>query len=175
MDNPFAIRDIAPPVESLPSSPVWPWLLVVLAALGVVAVLIRVLRKAEPEAVPELTPPPLTALEIALRALDALLNEHLIEGGETKRFFARLNMILRVFLLDQFSLQAPVQTTSELIESCVEAALIEGEGRERLATFLRECDVFKFADVVARQNVARRAHRACGDLLTVLAVEREGA
>ena len=116
MDNPFVIRDIAPPIETLPDAAIWPWLAIPLLFLAGI-LLYRFSRKAEPEP-PTIPPPPLvTPRDTALQALDALMSEKLIERGEMKLFFTKLNMILRVFLGGHLRMQALVQTTSEILRS----------------------------------------------------------
>ncbi|MDP6523065.1 MAG: hypothetical protein QGI24_03960 [Kiritimatiellia bacterium] len=227
MDDPFVIRDIAPPIETLPDTAIWPWLIIPLLLVAGV-LLYRFFRKAEPE--PAETPLPqltVTPMQTALQALDALMIEKLIESGETKLFFTKLNMILRVFLSDRLDLKAPVQTTSEILRAGVYqhweqpvAAVREAadppissakerpaaggtelaryrvppslEGRDSgtgastsvvnlddcsfsdlLAPFLRECDLFKFANVMAQADIARRAHGTCRALVIAIGEKKE--
>jgi hypothetical protein len=222
MDDPFVIRDIAPPIETLPDTAIWPWLIIPLLLVAGV-LLYRFFRKDEPE--PAETPLPqltVTPMQTALQALDALMTEKLIESGETKRFFTKLNMILRVFLSDRLDLKAPVQTTSEILRSGVcqdweqpVAAVREAPAPEQarcrasadppissaeerpaaggtpasasvvnlddcsfsdlLAPFLRECDLFKFANVMAQADIARRAHGTCRALVIAIGEKKEEA
>jgi len=172
MDNLFDIKDIAPPIESLPGAPIWPWIVM---AILLAAVLLYIFRSKKPvtENIAPPSPPP-SPLQTALHSLESLLTENLIENGATKIFFTRLNMILRIFLKDLSNLPVPAQTSSELILSGSLTAKMSEAARKRFAAFLQECDLFKFADIKAQPDIALRAHKACRNLITTIA-EEQGA
>ena len=169
MDDPMAIRDIAPLIESLPGASAWFWILFLMAASFI---FYKYSWKAEQIAT-SAPPPPPTALQIALLALDTLLAEQLIENGQTKLYFTKLNMILRVFLMNQFDVQAPLQTTAELINSDTCMVSINDDAMKLFTSFLRECDLFKFADIKAQSEIARKAHDRCKDLVSTIASKKE--
>jgi hypothetical protein len=170
MDNLFKIKDIAPPVETLPGTTLWPW---IGAALIFSALLLYIFRRktqtvksAEPPA------PPFSPLQTALKALEFMLSENLIENGETKLFFTRLNIILRIFLKEISKLPVTAQTSSELILSDGLTAEMSDTAKRSFAAFLQKCDLFKFADIEAMPDIARSAHKACRNLITTIADER---
>lgn len=163
MDDPFAIRDIAPPVESLSTAGIWPWLFFALLLTSIV--IYKLTRKTRPESMAPKPVPQPTPLESALSALDSLLSEKLIEKGRTKLFFTKLNMLLRIFLASQLKAQALLQTTSELLASDVFTRALDDDCRSLFAAFLAECDLFKFADITAQSNIARTAHDTCRALI----------
>lgn len=172
MDDLLAIRDIAPPIESLPGWPAWPWVILSLLVLAVFIYYRKTRRNViTPEPVPETQSP----LQSAIKALDVLLAEQLIEHGRTKLFFTKLNMILRIFLSEEFKFQALIQTTSELISSDVHSLTIDDNCSKLFVSFLRQCDLFKFADITAQPVIAREAHRSCLALVNLIDSNKEKA
>ncbi len=169
MDNLFAIKDIAPPIENLPSTAIWPWI----AAAVVIAAFLsfKLLRKKEPLPLPEPSVA-LSPLQVALRELDALLAEELIANGSTKQFFTRLNIILRYYLTKTFNLPITSQTTSELLRSDSCIAEMSEDCQKYFATFLKECDLFKFANIKSKPNIAHDALTACRNLIVTIAEGR---
>ncbi len=206
MDNLFTIKDIVGPIETLPQAPLWPWI------VGVVIIFVayKFLRKTKPDIIPEPLPAKLSPLKVALRELEALLTEKLIEEGSTKLFFTKLNMILRTFLKATYKrenceitthirtkeiptpetlLMEPgcphpgessnllktdisSQTTSELLHSNSIREKMSDDCRRQFSVFLNECDLFKFADIKARDEISSNAHKACRNLIVAIARER---
>jgi hypothetical protein len=173
MDNPFAIKDIAPPIESLQTGrpTLWIWLALALIIAGFV--IYRKMHKitAPPQPVP-LPPPTVTALQEALRRIDKLIAEKLIESGATKEFFTKLNHILRTFLQDEYISAASALTTSELLHNKSFQTEISDNCRPKLDAFLKQCDLFKFADIKAQPQIAINACKVCRDLIVSIAAER---
>ena len=174
MDNIFSIRDIAPPVESLPESHVLLfWLLTALATALAITIIVYIRKKRAPlpaqPVVIEKTP-----LQIALAAIDSLLSEKLVENGQSKIFFTRLNLILRDFLSSSNLINAASLTTSELLQSDTNITKINNKARTLFESFLHLSDVFKFADITAQISVAAAAADECRKLIRSIATATEG-
>ncbi len=148
------IKDVAEP----PPSPARLWWIAggaaaIVAAIALVTWLIRRRRFA-----PADRPPPLiTAHELALRRLNELMAQRLIERGLIKPFYESASLILRRYIEDRFGLHAPERTTEEfLLESRASALLSEGDVAA-LERFLEHCDLVKFAKLPATPEQASGA------------------
>ncbi|MBU0606732.1 MAG: hypothetical protein KKI08_02550, partial [Armatimonadetes bacterium] len=83
--------------------------------------------------------------EWALAELEKLLAEKLLEGGNFRAFYYRLNELVRQYVERGFDVAAPEQTTEEFFIS-VRAELILGpEEKRSLGRFLTACDMVKYA------------------------------
>jgi hypothetical protein len=168
--NILTIHDIAPPVESLPATPVWPWFILAAAVLLAV-LLVRHLRYRQPPtpaAAPE--PPTLSPMQIALNELDRLMNKKLIENDRSSIFFTELNMILRRFLKNTFpenGLPPTASSSSEILP--IITKLNKPQLNTIFKSFLQDCDVFKFADITAQPDIARKAADTCRKLIIEIA------
>ncbi len=89
---------------------------------------------------------PVSAHLIAWRQLHELLAEKLPERGELKTFFARISDVVRTYIENRFGLHAPKLTTEEFLASMNRSAPFAPEHRELLDSFLRHCDLVKFAE-----------------------------
>ena len=121
------VRDILPPA-SLPtlSSSMMPWLLPVIAAILVIAAMLVLRRRREPD-IPEAArqPPHLAALiELSNLRQDGISGDVGIE-----RFHIKLAAILRRYLQDGHDLAAPLKTTEELLAD----ATLNEDSRLRIA------------------------------------------
>jgi hypothetical protein len=143
-DSSSEIADIKP-VHKLPGRvPRWLWV-----ALGtaVTAFLIGVISsrlwKNREMIVPQ--PPPLPPHVIAFRALEALKNKGLLEKDGCNPFYTELSAILRNYLEGRFRLNAPEETTEEIVEEMSRSNELNGLQRNILQDFLRQADIVKFA------------------------------
>lgn len=89
--------------------------------------------------------PPVPPHLIAFRALEALKNRGLLEKDECKPFYIELSMILRYYLEGRFNLNAPDETTEEIIEEMSTSPELNGAQRNILQEFMRQADIVKFA------------------------------
>jgi hypothetical protein len=89
--------------------------------------------------------PPIPPSVIALRALEALKNRGLLEQDECKPFYIELSMILRSYLEGRFNLNAPDETTEEIVEEMSTSPDLNGTQRNILQDFMRQADIVKFA------------------------------
>ena len=84
--------------------------------------------------------------ELAYRQLQEILEENLIERGESKLFFSKLSDVVRGYIENRFGIQAPKRTTEEFLADISRDALFSDEHKGLLTAFLRECDLVKFAE-----------------------------
>ena len=142
-----ASREIADikAVHKLPGRvPTWLW---VAAGTALVAFLVGLvssrLWKNRKRIIP--TAPPIPPHTIALRALDALKKKGLLEKDECNPFYTELSMILRTYLEGRFNLNAPDETTEEIVEEMSASPELTGTQRNILQDFMRQADMVKFA------------------------------
>lgn len=158
------IRDIKDLV-AVPGLPWWAWLLIALAVVGSAALVYWwSQRPRRAMAVPPSPPPPPPAAT-ARRALQALLDEGLIERGEVDRFYTRLSDIVRQYLEGQFRLRAPERTTEEFLQEITHEPRLSAPQRSLLGEFLQESDLVKFARHQPGADDMRRGHAAATRLV----------
>lgn len=85
------------------------------------------------------------AHELAYNEIRLLVEEGLIDKGEIKLFYQRISGILRRYIENRFGLRAPEQTTEEFLSGLEAAIDFPEEYKPLLNTFLRHCDLVKFA------------------------------
>ena len=73
------------------------------------------------------------------------LNGSLKSLGDPPVFCTRISDALRVFLEEQFGLQAPDRTTEEFLQHLEPASPLSTDQQQSIATFLARCDLVKFA------------------------------
>ncbi len=138
------IADIKP-TRKLPGRiPRWTW--VVLGATTVaflVGLITSKLWKNREKLIPQA--PPIPPHVIALGALQALKNKGLLEQDECKPFYTELSLILRSYLEGRFHLNAPDETTEEIVEEMSRSPELSGSQRNILQEFMRQADMVKFA------------------------------
>lgn len=88
----------------------------------------------------------LPAHDLAYRQLQEILDEKLIERGESKLFFSKISDVLRNYIENRFGLLAPRRTTEEFLGDISRDAPFPAEQRELLGVFLQDCDLVKFAE-----------------------------
>ena len=135
------ILDVKPP-----SKPLLPWLIggiVALLALAAVILFISKRKHIGPNIkVAPAVPPHLTAL----RRLDALLTQNLVEQGLHKEFYNAISEILRDYIEARFGLRAPERTTEEFLEELRNKPnVLSSRHTELLCNFLNHTDLVKYA------------------------------
>jgi len=133
------------PVQKLPARvPRWIWVMLGSAATAFLIGLAtsRLWKKRE-----QLLPsaPPVPPYVIALNALKSLMNKGLLEQDECKPFYTELSLILRTYLEGRFHLNAPDETTEEIVEEMSRSPELNGAQRNILQEFMRQADMVKFA------------------------------
>lgn len=160
------IHDIKPPVALPRSYKIWigcgAILGVLLLASGVLLVMIRKRRLAARALALKRVPPH----EIAFNELEALVNEHLIEKNEVKRFYHGISAIFRRYIENRYSLKAPELTTEEFLSSLKNNSHFTGSQNESLNEFLRYCDLVKFAEHQPEAGDIQKTFDTCRNFIS---------
>ncbi len=124
--------------------PRWVWIVLGAALVAFLAGLITSrLWKDRKQRTPE--PPPLPPHVIALNALQALWDKGLLEKDECNLFYTELSMILRIYLDGRFQLNAPDQTTEEIVWEMSRSVELNQAQQDILQEFMKQADRVKFA------------------------------
>ncbi len=145
--------------HKLPSRiPAWLWMI---PAVALIAFLIGLIASKLWKAREMLTPsaPPIPPHVLAFRALDALKNKELLEKGESKPFYTELSLILRTYLEGRFKLNAPDETTEEIVEEMSRSIELNGSQQNILQDFMRQADEVKFAKGHPDRNTMESAFK----------------
>lgn len=133
------------PIQKLPGR-VPPWLYISLgAALAafLVGLITSKVWKNRETLIPKA--PPVPPHIIAFKALEALKGKGLLEKDECNPFYTELSVILRSYLEGRFTLNAPDETTEEIVEEMSKSPELNGTQRNILQDFMRQADMVKFA------------------------------
>jgi hypothetical protein len=143
-DASSAIADIKP-MHKLPGRiPHWIWVMLGVAACAfLVGLISSKLWKHRKVIIPRA--PPIPPHILAFRALEILKNKGLLEKDECNPFYTELSLILRTYLDGRFHLNAPDETTEEIVEEMSKSPELNGTQRNILQDFMRQADMVKFA------------------------------
>ncbi|MEE9367301.1 MAG: hypothetical protein V3V05_00400 [Pontiella sp.] len=132
-------------VHHLPGRiPAWLWMIPAVAAIAFLSGLISSkLWKNRATLIPGA--PPIPPHVLAFRALEVLKNKGLLEQDECKPFYTELSLILRTYLEGRFDLNAPDETTEEIVAEMSKSIDLDGTQRNILQDFMRQADEVKFA------------------------------
>ena len=117
------------------------WIAMALLLLLLVLGVLRLVKRLHREAVLRRLSP----RERALRELDELLSQRLLEKERIKDFYLELTMIVRRYVERQHGVRAPEQTTEEFLASISRNPTFPAETTGRLKEFLESADLVKFA------------------------------
>ncbi|MBW1893827.1 MAG: DUF4381 family protein [Deltaproteobacteria bacterium] len=158
----YKIHDIQPPLKLPFSLPIW----VYAVCFAVIAILIVlsffVFRRRRLQTIKEIKVDP---GEIALRELEALVSEKLEEKGETKRLYHGVSNILRRYIERCFGIHAPEQTTEEFLAGLEKGSRFPDKYNRLLKTFLRYCDLVKFAEHQPQRDDIQNAFGSCREFI----------
>jgi len=158
------IRDIKGP-ERGPRDyrPLWLAGGVLLALLAIVAAVywLRSRRRAAETMAARRRP----AHEVALEALESLRRAGLLEAERHAEYYVQLSAIVRAYLEGRFRLRAPEMTTEEFLQAAQASPELAAEHRGKLARFLAEADLVKFARHRPTMEESERAHTAARELV----------
>lgn len=127
-----------------PSNPYLPWIIAG-AALLVMGALVYFLMKRKQQPKPRAQPvSKLTPYEEAMQSLEELRKSQLVQKGEVKQYYTRLNDILRWYVTRKFNFSSLEKTNEELILQLRQMRLGNDEFTQ-LAQALRMADFVKFA------------------------------
>ncbi|MEN7972318.1 MAG: hypothetical protein ABFR47_00635 [Verrucomicrobiota bacterium] len=138
------IADIKP-IHKLPGRiPPWLWISLLVALIAFLVGLISSrLWKHRAAIIP--SAPPIPPHVLAFQALGALKGKGLLDKDECKPFYTELSIILRTYLEGRFNLNAPDETTEEIVEEMSKSPELNGSQRNILQEFMRQADMVKFA------------------------------
>jgi len=122
----------------------WIVAFVSLASLALVIWLVRKKRLFKPRGVQDQKTPVLSPYEEALRQLDDLQRQNLLETGAIKTYYIRLGDIFRLYLYRRLGIQSLAETSEEMISQLRRLALSKQQFSE-LSDTLRMSDFVKFA------------------------------
>lgn len=94
----------------------------------------------------------------AMRGLERLAA--LLRPEESRAYGIRSTAVLRRYIERRFGLHAPFQATEEFLVAAGGSSLLPAADRERLAGFLRWCDLLKFGRAVADAEELGKLHAA---------------
>jgi len=143
------IRDIKGPV----SYRNWTYFFIILSSIPVIIailILIRFLISRKKTRVA--STPPVPAHEIAIKALNKLMNKNYLEKGETQQHYFELSNIVRHYLENRFQLKAPEMTTEEFLSILRKSEVIDSDQKNLLRDFLSHCDIVKFAKYMPKET-----------------------
>ena len=153
------VMDIAGPVSV--QDPI-PWLtygiLLVLLAIAAGAAYWYKFVRVVPGPPPPLPVPPHVR---ALEALEAIQREKLVEKGLYKEYYIRVSDVLRHYMEDEFQLRAPERTTEEFLAEIQHNAVLGLQEQLLLRSFLRHCDLVKFAKAEPSSEEIRETFQTC--------------
>lgn len=135
------LRDIYPPINYIP----WPWIVAGLLAAAAAAALLH--RRFGGRAAPWAAPPWTDTRTPHSRALDrlgAVRRSPLAAAGKLKEYYIGLTSVLRLYLFEEFGIEADLMTTSDLSRA------LKRTGADLKTTltareFLQKADLVKFA------------------------------
>ena len=160
-------------VRKLPDViPRWVWIVLGAALVAFLAGLITSrLWKNRKQRTPE--PPPLPPHVIALNALQALWDKGLLEKDECNLFYTELSMILRIYLDGRFQLNAPDQTTEEIVREMSRSLELNQAQQDILQEFMKQADRVKFAKDHPDRQTMENAFNTTKQFITETKVENE--
>lgn len=167
------LNKIKPPVPLPRSRTIWLWAGMIGAALILSMVVVMILIKRRKRTRGEDSGPSLPAHELAYDALDRLIKEDLINQGEIKIFYQRISGIVRQYIENRFRLRAPEQTTEEFLAGMETARDFPKEYQTLLKSFLKHCDLVKFAEYQPGPDDIQKTFDSCRAFIEGTA-EREG-
>ena len=112
------------------------------------------------------------AHEIAFQELEKLIADNLIDSGKLKLFYFRINIILRHYIEDRFSLNAPEQTTEEFLEELkIRKDVFTTGQKDLLKDFLNHSDLVKFADLNPTSDDIQKTFDKCKEFILATKLE----
>ena len=148
VDTTKAIMPIKGPIKSpITWQEIAPWLLLGLAIVGMIVFLIYYFkRKSKQEPVFKLkSKPKIPPHIIALNGLEKLKSKKLWQEGKFKQYYTELIDIIRVYLDDQFGIDAMEMTSEEINQMVAHEDKIDKNIKVKLAEALSVSDLVKFA------------------------------
>ena len=151
------------------------WIIIVIAA-GIIAYIMGRLstRLWKNRISTKPVPPHVPAHLNALRELEALRAGPLMQAQQSEPFVTELSRILRRYLEARFQLNAPDQTTEEILADLTHSPTLSDQQQRILNTFLQQADVVKFAKGEWEQNAMEEAFQTTRTFVQETAQHPEG-
>lgn len=133
--------------DGLPPKTPIPWI-AILSSVAILAVIVAIwyFAKRPPKAERVRAVPVQPPHKIALRELDDLLAQQLIEKGFYKQFYDRISEILRDYIERRFNLKAPERTTEEFLQELrVSQDIFSKQHLLLLNNVMKHTDLVKYA------------------------------
>jgi hypothetical protein len=146
----------------------WLALLSALGILGTVAWLMWKRRNRRAHSIP--AAPPQDLLDMAEAELRRLLARDFPDNKQVKPFYVLLSDIVKRILEAGYGIHTAEQTTSEIMDALDLASGKNPEDMERIDSFLRRCDVVKFAKYIPSTTEHESAVK---DALGILEISRK--
>ena len=108
--------------------------------------------------------PPRPAHEVALEALQRLVESDLLAEGKIKLYYSELSEIIRAYIENRFEIPALEMTTYQLLDNLTRRRF-DSELIEMMREFLELCDLVKFAKYGPSQEEHDRATRIAFDFV----------
>ncbi len=138
------IADLKPVQKLKGRIPSWIWISLLVALIAfLIGLISSKLWKHRAVILPQV--PVIPPHVLAIQALADLKRKGLLENEECNPFYTELSLILRTYLDGRFSLNAPEETTEEIIEQLSTSPELDGNQRNILQDFMRQADMVKFA------------------------------
>jgi hypothetical protein len=168
--NQMKLHDIRPPVALPGKIAPWEWAVGMggLAVIGgLIFFIVHKLRKERQRVAEKRLPPH----EIAFNELERLIAQQFVEKGEVKLFYYEITNILRHYIENRFSINAPEQTTEEFLEGLQTNVSFPEKYKELLKIFLMHCDLVKFAAYQPTTNDIQSTFNSCRDFISETKIE----
>ena len=166
------IRDMTA-LASFPT-PLWPWVMLALAALVVMGGLVyywRQRHQEEPRSEPDAAPdrPRVAPVEVARRRLRRLRRTTDLNAlDEPKSFYVELSDLLRTYLAHRLQIPALERTTHELMETLRQHPEAPASTTEHIRSVLEQADLVKFADATPTPSEHRAALETTASVLDAI-------
>lgn len=118
--------------------------------------------------------PPRPPHEVALEALEQLVQGSLLQTGQVKQFYIQISEIIRRYIEGRYFIPAIEMTTTQLIDAMKEAE-IESEVVQLVEDFLLACDLVKFAKYIPTEAENQKAIAQAFEIVnrTKIVIEEE--
>lgn len=123
---------------------VLPWVLMLMAIVGVIYLIVKLLRK-KPATIPEMIIPKEEAHIVALKKLDEIRKSKLWLHGREKEYHTQLTEVLREYIESIFEIPAPEMTSEEMFSHLSDLKSTNQVAWQSIKQVLTLADLVKFA------------------------------
>ncbi len=133
------VRDIYPPFEFFS---IWKTIIIFLIIAAIITGIIFLVRKKSAPIIQKIkAKKEKTPYQKALKNIRLLKASGLWEKGKQKKFYIRLSDILRIYIMDEFSITAPLMTTNTLLKK------LKTENKD-IELLIKIKELLQFSDLV---------------------------